>query len=51
LIYTECPGDSAIIERAVRTANDKILWVQVRAGDREQALQIADSVSYDNGGL
>ena len=50
-IYTECPGDSAIIERAVRTANDKILWVQVRADDREQALRIADSVSYDDGGL
>ncbi|WP_109509544.1 serine/threonine-protein kinase [Nocardioides speluncae] len=43
--YEECPG--VVVERVVEVTNDRLLWVQVRAADRDAAMDIVESASAD----
>lgn len=41
--YDDCPG--VVIERVVQVTDDRLLWVQVRAADRDAAMDIVESAS------
>lgn len=41
--YTDCPG-GVTVERVVQVAANRVLWVQVRSGDRATATDVLESV-------
>ncbi|WP_309648738.1 serine/threonine-protein kinase [Nocardioides sp.] len=43
VVHTDCPG-GVTIERVVQVAANRLLWVQVRSGDRATANRVLDSV-------
>ena len=41
--FTDCPGGNVVLERVVEVDDDELLWVQVRADDRAEAVDVADT--------
>lgn len=39
-----CPGDGVVVERLDRVADNRLLWIQVRADDGATATRVLDSV-------
>ena len=53
VVYTGCPGGYTV-ERVVQVTENRLLWVQVRSGDRATANTVLDGVTthglYGRGG-
>ena len=43
MYFDDC-GGSTVVERVVRVAGNRLLWVQVRATSRATAVDVLDSV-------
>lgn len=44
----DCGDGTFLLERVVQVDKNKLLWIQVRAADRSQAVDVADSFVYDD---
>jgi serine/threonine protein kinase len=44
VVYTGCPEDDVLVERAVQVADNRLLWVQIRAGSTAAANRVLDDV-------
>ncbi len=44
MVHEGCPG-GLVVERVVRVAANRLLWVQVRTEDRASANAVLDSVT------
>ncbi|GAB6984255.1 serine/threonine-protein kinase [Nocardioides pyridinolyticus] len=44
VLFTGCPGGGVVVERVVRVAENRLLWVQIRSDDRATAYTVLDDV-------
>lgn len=44
VVHSACPGGSVVVERLIQTAANRLLWIQVRAGDSATGIAVLDSV-------
>jgi Protein kinase domain len=47
--FSDCAGDTFLLERVILEEAGKLLWIQVRATDQDQLQQVADTVTYTSG--
>ena len=45
VVFTDCADDAVTIEHVVQVADNRLLWVQVRAPERGTASEVLDSVA------
>ena len=45
VVYRNCPGGHVTVERVVKVADNRLLWVQVRSEEGATANSVLDSVA------